>query len=57
MEEKALAGLRGVVRISHTTFNGHSFLNLDGFAPAGEWEELGILPSAGREGEAMGDDL
>ncbi len=57
VEEKALAGLRGVVRISHTTFNGHSFLNLDGFAPAGEWEELAVTPARGREGEAMGDDL
>ena len=57
VEEKALAGLRGVVRISHTTFNGHSFLNLDGFAPAGEWDELAVIPRTGREGEAMGNDL
>ena len=40
VDEKALRDLRGVVRISHTTLNGRSFLNLDGFAPAGEWEEL-----------------
>ncbi len=40
VDEKALLGLRGVVRVSRTTLNGRSFLNLDGFAPAGEWEEL-----------------
>jgi hypothetical protein len=40
VEEKALIGLSGVLRTSRTTLNGRSFLNLDGFAPAGEWEEL-----------------
>src|SRR2546425_1201474 len=40
VDEKALLGLQGVVRISRATLNGRSFLNLDGFAPAGEWEEL-----------------
>jgi hypothetical protein len=57
VDEKALIGLRGVVRVSHTTVNGHSFLNLDGFAPAGEWEELAVIPAEGRGGQAMGDDL
>jgi hypothetical protein len=40
VDEKALAGLRGVVKISHTTVNGASLLNFDGFAPASQWEEL-----------------
>jgi hypothetical protein len=40
VDEKALLSLRGVVRISHTTLNGRRFLNLSGFAPASEWEEL-----------------
>jgi hypothetical protein len=40
VDEKALLGLRGIVRISHTTLNGRTFLNLGGFAPASEWEEL-----------------
>ena len=44
VDEKALLGLRGVVRISHSTVNGRSFLNLDGFAPASEWEELSTTP-------------
>ena len=40
VDEKALLGLRGVVRTSLDTFNGRSFQNLEGFAPAGDWEEL-----------------
>ena len=40
VDEKALLGLRGIVRISSTTLNGRSFLNLGGFAPTSEWEEL-----------------
>jgi hypothetical protein len=42
VEEKALVGLSGVLRTSHTTLNGRTFLNLDGFAPVGEWEELSV---------------
>lgn len=40
VDEKALMGLRGVVRVSRTALNGHSFLNLEAFAPAGDWEEV-----------------
>ena len=40
VDEKALLGLRGIMRISQTTLNGHCFLNLGGFAPASEWDEL-----------------
>jgi hypothetical protein len=36
--EKSLIGLRGVVKISHTAVNGTSLLNLDGFAPAIQWQ-------------------
>jgi hypothetical protein len=57
VDEKALIGLRGGVRVSHVTINGHSFLNLDSFASAGEWEEFAVTPAPIREGEAMGDDL
>src|ERR1700758_3860617 len=45
VDEKALAGLRGVVKISHTTVNGTSLLNFDGFAPASQWEELSFAAS------------
>src|SRR5712692_797646 len=40
VDDKNLVGLRGVVKISHTVLNGTSLLNLDGFAPASQWEEL-----------------
>jgi hypothetical protein len=40
VDEKGLIGLRGIVRISHTTLNRRTFLNLSGFAPASEWEEI-----------------
>jgi hypothetical protein len=47
IDEKSLVGLRGVVKISHTVVNGTSLLNLDGFAPAVEWEELsGASPAS-----------
>ena len=42
VDEKSLLGLRGIVRISHTTLNGRCFLNLGGFAPASEWDELSV---------------
>ena len=44
VDEKALSDLGGVVKISHTTVNGTSLLNLDGFAPASQWEELSAGP-------------
>jgi len=40
IDERQLVGLKGVVKISHIDFNGASLLRLDGFAPAGRWEEL-----------------
>ena len=40
LDEKALLGLQGIVRVSHTVLNGHSFLNFDGFAPAADWKSL-----------------
>jgi hypothetical protein len=40
VDERALRGLVGVVKISHTVLNGIRLVNLDGFAPASQWEEL-----------------
>ena len=40
IDDKALVGLQGIVKISHVIVHGLSLLNLDGFAPAGRWEEL-----------------
>ena len=42
VDEKALPGLRGIVKISHAVINGISLVNLDGFAPASQWEELSV---------------
>ncbi len=47
IDEKALPGLRGVVKISHTVVNGISLINLDGFAPASQWEELSAATVSG----------
>ncbi len=57
VDEKALLGLRGVIRTSRTTLNGRSFLNLEAFAPAGEWEELSTTSVATQEAQEDGDDL
>ncbi|MGC2245868.1 MAG: hypothetical protein WA609_04630 [Terriglobales bacterium] len=40
IDEKALPGLRGVVKISHAIINGISLVSLDRFAPASQWDEL-----------------
>jgi hypothetical protein len=42
VDEKALLGLRGVVKVSHI-INGTSLLNFEGFAPASHWEELSTV--------------
>ena len=57
VDEKALLGLRGVVRVSHTTLNGRSFLNLEGFAPAAEWEEVSATLVSIPDGQEATDDL
>jgi hypothetical protein len=40
VDEPQLVGLNGVVKISHIVINSASLVRLDGFAPAGRWEEL-----------------
>jgi len=40
IDERALRGLIGVVKISRRIVNGIALVNLDGFAPASQWEEL-----------------
>ena len=40
VDEKSLLGLTGIVKTSRTALNGRSFVNLDAFAPRGEWEEF-----------------
>jgi hypothetical protein len=40
VDERALLGLRGVVKISRTVVNGTALVNFDGFAPASQWVAL-----------------
>jgi hypothetical protein len=47
IDDKNLVGLRGVVKISHVVVNGAALLNLDGFAPASQWDELSRALPAG----------
>ena len=52
IDDKNLVGLRGVVKISQVIVNGTSLLNLDGFAPASQWEELArALPASATQSE------
>jgi len=41
LDEKAVVGLRGVVKISHAVVNGRTRVNLDAFAPAAAWDGIG----------------
>jgi hypothetical protein len=43
VDERALRGLVGVVKISHAVIHGIRLVNLDGFAPASQWKELSAL--------------
>jgi hypothetical protein len=46
IDDKALIGLRGVIKISHVVVNGTSLLNFDGFTPASQWPELSAAISS-----------
>ncbi len=55
LDEKRLVGLTGVVKISHRTVSGRTYLNLDAFAKAGDWDELSLgapISDRGPEPEA-----
>ena len=40
LDERALCGLTGVVRIAHKVFEGYTILSLEAFAPAERWTEM-----------------
>jgi hypothetical protein len=40
VDEARIAGLHGVVKVSHVVCNGSDWIRLDGFAPTRRWEEL-----------------
>jgi len=50
IDEGALRSLVGVIKISHTVVNGIRLVNLDGFAPAAEWQELSATPAQSPRG-------
>lgn len=52
IDDKAVIGLRGVVKISHITLHGTPVLNLEGFAPAERWRDLSLssVPDPGGSG-------
>jgi hypothetical protein len=52
IEEQSLVGLSGVIKISHAVVNGITLLNLDGFAPVAQWEELSPSWAHGQRSEA-----
>ena len=55
IDEKRLVGLQGVVKISHALLNGIALPNLDGFAPASQWEEQSaVMPSEVKGSEVAG---
>ena len=53
IDDKNLVGLRGVVKVSHAVVNGTSLLNLDGFAPAAQWQEPSTIPSTNISGSEV----
>jgi hypothetical protein len=40
VDEKLMAGLRGVVKVSHGSNGGAFLLDIDAFAPANKWQEM-----------------
>ncbi len=51
LDEKRIVGLEGVTKVSHSTVNGRIYLNLDAFAPAGEWDEFSVVGPAAEQGD------
>ena len=40
IDDKAVVGLQGIIKLSQSDVNGRNFMNVDGFAPAGDWDEF-----------------
>ena len=57
IDEKALIHLRGVVRTTATRFRGGCYQNLDGFAPAVEWETIPRQTAIDGPEEAKANDF
>ena len=57
VDERALNGLRGVIRTSFTTLNGRTYQNLEAFAPEADWEALDCTSLAHADGRAGSDGV
>jgi hypothetical protein len=55
IDEKSLVGLQGVVKIGHVVVTGTTFINLEGFAPASQWQELS--PTVVSQATAPGSEV
>ena len=53
IEDRALIGLQGVVKVSYATVRGLFVLNFDGFAPYEKWKELSPLAEAESPGSEV----
>jgi hypothetical protein len=53
IDDQALVGLQGVVKISHAVVQGLSVLNLDGFASAARWSELSLTSESDLSGSEV----
>ena len=57
VDEKALVGLRGIVKVSRAVVNGRCFVNLDAFSPVAEWEELPVASVGSGDKQEVSHDL
>jgi len=46
INDRALVGVEGVVKVSYANVKGMFYLNFEAFAPAGKWKELSPLAAA-----------
>ena len=53
INDQALIGLRGVVKLSYALVHGLMFLNFDAFAPAEKWSELSSFPVPDNRGSEV----
>jgi hypothetical protein len=53
IDDQALGGLQGIVKISHAVVHGLSVLNFDGFAPAARWSELSLTSESDLPGSEV----
>jgi hypothetical protein len=49
IDDRALVGLQGVLKVSHAIVHGISLLNLDGFAPLSRCQELSPTAATGND--------